>query len=168
MDFAGVFEQTQCNAMDGSIAPSFVKEATRTIEMSKVIFVSLTPPEAHVGNLEITPKVTCAVPVCFQIVLRAAISIRQPRHGIVLVQMLRVGSQKFDRFGPQAGQCSWRVVDVDVEAIGFVVVLHVSEDIVVDITEKLDVRFHTPVVLSVLERWMMIEHATVPAAHLVV
>ena len=47
-------------------------------------------------------------------------------------------------------------------------VLHVAEDVVVDVAEEVDLGFDAPVVTGVEEGGMLVEHAAVPAAHLVV
>lgn len=47
-------------------------------------------------------------------------------------------------------------------------VLHPPEDIVVDFAEEMHFGFHSPVVADVLECGVFVEHAAIPAAHLVV
>lgn len=76
--------------------------------------------------------------------------------------------EKLARLGPERRDTLRTVVDVDIKAVCFVVILHPSEDIIVDIAEKVDVGLDAPVVLDVLERWVLTEHATVPPAHLMV
>jgi hypothetical protein len=46
--------------------------------------------------------------------------------------------------------------------------LHISEYIVVDVAEKLDFGLHSPVIPSVGQSRVFVEHATVPSAHSVV
>ena len=45
---------------------------------------------------------------------------------------------------------------------------HVAENVIVDVAEELDLGLDAPVVFGVRERWVVVEHARVPAAHLVV
>ena len=47
-------------------------------------------------------------------------------------------------------------------------VLHVAEDIVVDITEEFDFGLDAPVVADVFEGRVVVEEAAVPPAHLMV
>ena len=47
-------------------------------------------------------------------------------------------------------------------------VLHVAEDVVVDVAEELHFGLDAPVVLDVLEGGVAVEHAAVPTAHFVV
>ena len=47
-------------------------------------------------------------------------------------------------------------------------VVHPAEDVVVDVAEEMHFGLDTPIVTNVLERRMFVEHAAVPAAHLVV
>ena len=76
--------------------------------------------------------------------------------------------EEFERLEPEGGYALGGVVEVDVEAVGLVVVGHVAENVIVDVAEELDLGLHTPVVFGVRERWVVVEHARVPAAHLVV
>ena len=75
---------------------------------------------------------------------------------------------EFFRLRPQGGNALWRVVEVDGEAVGLVVVLHPAENVIVDFTEEVDFGLDTPVVADVFESGVSVEHAAVPAAHLVV
>lgn len=60
------------------------------------------------------------------------------------------------------------VIDVDDEPIGLVEVLHVVEDVVVDVAVKVDFGLDAPVPFVLEERGVLVEEARVPAAHLVV
>ena len=75
-------------------------------------------------------------------------------------ELLGLKPERRDRLGG--------VVEVDGEAVGFVVVLHIAEDVVIDVAEEMDVGFDAPVVASIEESGMFVEHARVPTAHLVV
>ena len=75
---------------------------------------------------------------------------------------------EFLRLGPQGGNALRRIVEVDGEAVGLVVVLHPAENVVVDFTEEVDFGLDSPVVADVFESGVFVEHAAVPAAHLVV
>ena len=86
----------------------------------------------------------------------------------MLIYVLRVCDHEFFGFRPECGQALRRIVEVDGEAVGLVVVFHVFEDVVVDVAEEVHLRLHTPVPSCVGERWVLVEEAAVPAAHLVV
>lgn len=47
-------------------------------------------------------------------------------------------------------------------------ILHVAENIIIDIAEEMHLRFHAPVISCVGERRVTVEHPAVPATHLVV
>ena len=47
-------------------------------------------------------------------------------------------------------------------------IFHPAEDVVVDVAEELDFRLDTPVVSCICERGVVVEHARVPPAHLMV
>ena len=50
-----------------------------------------------------------------------------------------MGGHKFQSFGPEGWDGIWTIIEVDDEAIGFVIVLHVVEDIVIDVAEEAEV-----------------------------
>ena len=136
--------------------------------MVEIVLVRLAPPKLHVCNLEITPEMACTISVRLFVMLWPGFTVNQPLHCVVLVKELWVRSEKFDRLGPERRYRLGRVVQIDVETVGFVVIFHVSEDIVVDVAEELDFWFNAPVVTDVFQCRMMVEHATIPATHLMV
>ena len=108
------------------------------------------------------------VAVCVAVVLWPAQGVAHPALGAVLVHVFRVAGEEALRLGPQSGDALGRVVNVDGEAIGLVVVLHVAEYVVVDVAEEVHLRLHPPVPARAGQRWVLVEEAAVPAAHLVV
>jgi len=72
------------------------------------------------------------------------------------------------RLGPQRWYGLGCIVKVDGKAVGFVAVLHIAENVVVDVAEEVDVGLDAPVVAGIEEGWVVVEEAAVPAAHLVV
>lgn len=77
-------------------------------------------------------------------------------------------SKELLRLRPQGRYAIRCIIEVDGETVGFVVILHPAENIVVNIAEEVDFRFHAPVISDIFKGGMLVEHATVPAAHLVV
>lgn len=75
---------------------------------------------------------------------------------------------EFEGFGPEGGHGLWGIVEIDREAVGFIVVLHVVEDVVVDVAEKVDFGFYSPVITYVLQSGVVVKETAVPATHLVV
>lgn len=163
-----VLEQTQSNTVNWRIAPTFVEETAGPVEMVEVILIHLAAPEAHVTNLEVAPEMAGRVSIGLLVVLRTTDLIRQPVHRIVLVEIVTMFSQEFERGRPQGRDGLGRVVEVDGEAVGLVVVLHIAEDIVVDVTEEVNLGLDAPVVLDVCQCGVLVKHAAVPPAHLVV
>ncbi len=102
--------------------------------------------------------------------LGPALLIFQPRARIICIvfQIFRVGFGETHGFGPEGGDGFRVVVEVDGEAVGFVVVLHVAENVVIDIAEEMYFGFHSPVVSHVFQGGVVVEFAAVPATHLVV
>jgi len=168
MNTVRVLKQTKSNAVDWGVAPPLIKETTSAVQVVEIVLVCLAPPEAHVGNLKVTPKVACRISMGLFVVLRATLLVRQKLHSVVLVNVLGMFSDKLLRFGPQRRDRLGRVIQADGEAIGLVVVLHVAEDVVVDITEEVDVRLDAPVILHIGKGGMLIKHAAVPPTHLMV
>lgn len=156
--------------MYGRISPSLVEESPTPVEMVKVIGIRLAAPELHVGDFEIRPEMACRIPVRNLVMLRPSFAIFQPRSRITVVvfQVLRMCVQKLERFGPQRRHGGRGIVEVDCEPVGLVVVLHIAEDVIFDIAEEMHLWFHAPVIPCVRERGVAVEHAAVPATHLVV
>ena len=82
--------------------------------------------------------------------------------------VFRVSGEELQRLGPKGRDALWGIVEVDGEAVGFVTVGHVAEDVVVDVAEKVHLRLDAPVVAHVGEGGVAVEEARVPAAHLVI
>ena len=168
MDLGRILKQAQRNRMHRRIPPPLIEEPARAIQMVKIILIRPAPPKRQLGNLKITPKMAGAVAMGLFIMRGPCLAVDEPLHGVLGVQVLRVGGEELDGLGPERGDRLGRVVQVDVEAVRLVVVLHVAEDVVVDVAEELHLGLHAPVVERVLEGGVVVEEAAVPAAHLVV
>lgn len=108
------------------------------------------------------------VAVSFLVVLRSALAVFKPFTRVVWMDIVGVVLYEFSSFRPQGRDAIGTVVDVDIKAVGFVVVLHPRKDIVVHIAEEVNIGLHSPVVLYVLQRRMLTEHAAVPPTHLMI
>lgn len=168
VNLALVLKQTQRDTVHGSVAPAFVKEAASLVEVLKVLLVDLAAPKLHVGDFKVAPEVAGREALCGLVVLGTLDVVRHPLVGTVLVDIVRVLGEELLRLGPQRRQRLGVVVQVDGEAVCLVIVLHVAEDIVVDVAEEVHLGLDAPVVTHVLEGRLLVEHAAVPAAHLMV
>lgn len=168
MNLARVFEETQGNTVNRCVAPTLVEKATGTVQVVEIILVRLAAPEVHIANLKVAPKVACRITVGILCVVGTAGLVRQPIHGAVLVHVLGVLGQELFGFGPQSSDGSWGVVQVDGEAVRLVVIVHVAENVIVDIAKEVNIGLDAPVVLRVGQGRVLVEHAAVPPAHLVV
>ena len=170
MNLTLILKQPQRNRMHRRIPPPLIKEPARPIQMVEIILIRLTPPKLHVSDFEIAPEMTRRISIRFFIMFRSALLILQPRSRIlgVVFQVFGVGFGETHCFGPQRGDGFGIVVEVDGEAVGFVVVLHVAENIVVNVAEEMHFGFDPPVVAYVFEGRVTVEETAVPATHLVV
>lgn len=168
MNLALVFKQSKSNAVDRGIAPALVEETTSSIKMVEVVLVRLAAKEVHVRDLEITPEMTCRVALRSFVMCWSALIVCEPLNSAVLVQVIRMVGKKLDGFGPQGRQGLGFVVESNSEAIGLVVVLHVAEDIVIDVAKEVDFRFNAPVPSHILQGRMLIENAAIPSTHLMI
>lgn len=157
MYLAFIFKQSQRNTMDRRIAPALVEEASRPIEMLKVILVGLTAPKVHVSDLEIAPEMAGRIPMRFGIVNRPPLVVLDPILCIIRVEVFRMRRKEPFRLGPQGRYALGCVVEVDREAVGLVVILHVAEDIVVDLAEEVNFGLDAPVIFDILESWVLVE-----------
>ena len=168
MDFFNILEQCERDAMHWGIAPTLVEEPAGSVEMIEVCFILGTAPEIHVGNLEIAPEMTGGVTVGLGVVLGAVAGVGQPLHGVVLMDEVGMVGEELLRLGPESGKALGGVVEVDGVPVGLIVILHPPEDVVVDVAEEVDLGLDAPVIANVFKGRVLVEHATVPTAHLVV
>ena len=106
--------------------------------------------------------------MCLRVMDWPSLVIRHPVLCVIWMKIFRMRLEESLRLGPQCWNALRSVVKVDRETICLVVILHVTEDVVVDITKKVDLGLDAPVILDVFERWVLVEEARVPPAHLVV
>ena len=69
MNAVGVCEESKPDAVHRSIAPALIEETTCFVQMLEVCFILGRTPEAHVGNLKVTPEVASRVAVRLAVVL---------------------------------------------------------------------------------------------------
>lgn len=143
--------------MNWRITPSLIEESSSAIKMIEVILIRLAPPEAHICNLKIGPEMACRVSIRFVVMLWSSCCICHPSHRIILVEVFRVLRNEPRRFGPQCRYRLRRIVKVDCEAISLIVIRHIPENIVVDITEEMDLRLNTPIELGICKSRMFVE-----------
>lgn len=168
MDVGGIGEKTNAEGVDGSITPALVEESTGAIQVLEVRLVLFAAEEVEITDLEVRPEVAGGVSIRGLGVLGTSHVIRNPLPHVVVAEVRRVGGEESLGFGPKGRDTLRCVVQVDGEAVGLVAILHVTEHIVVDIAEELDIGFDAPVVAVVFEGRVFVEHAAVPATHLVV
>lgn len=136
--------------------------------MVEVVLISFASPKLHICNFKITPEMTCAIPVRLFVVLWSRLAVGEPLYRIVVVQILWMRGKEFGRLWPEGRYRFWCIIKVYVESISLVVVLHISEDVIVDVAIELHFGFNAPIVSYILQGGMVVEQTTVPATHLMV
>lgn len=164
----GVGEQTDTQRVNRRVAPALVEEATGTIQVLEVGLVLVTTEEVQVTNLKVGPEVAGGVAISALGMLGTGLVVRNPLPHVVLTQIRRVRCQELASLGPEGLDGLRGIVQIDGETVGLVVVLHIAEDVIVDVAEELDLGLDAPVIAVLLEGRVLVEHAAVPAAHLVV
>lgn len=154
--------------MNRRITPSFVEESAGTIQMVEVVLIGLTPPEIHVTDFKITPEMARRISVCLFVMNRPPLGVCYPVHGIVGMQVIGVLGDELGCFGPQSRDGLRGIVECDGKAVGLIIVLHVTEDVVVNVAEEVHIRLDSPVVLRILQGRVLIEKSAIPPAHLMV
>lgn len=130
-------KEAQRNTVHGSVTPAFVEEIARLIEIVKVVPICLRAPKVQVADFEIAPEMACAVAMRSFGVVGTQDGIREP---VVRVLIRAEGvAGMFLEEGrccrPEGGYGFGVIVDIYSETIGFVILGHKLEDVVLDITE---------------------------------
>ena len=79
-----------------------------------------------------------------------------------------MSSHEFFGLGPQCRDTFGRIVQVDVEPISLVMIAHPPKDVVVYVAVELYVGFNAPIILHVGQGRVFVEHAAIPATHIVI
>lgn len=168
MHVVRICKETNTKRMNRRIAPALVEETTSPVQVLEIGLILLAAEEVHVANLKVRPEVACRVSIGRLGVLRADPVIRNPFQHVVLVQVRRIRGHELLGLGPKRLDGLRSVVEIDGEAVGLVVVLHVPEHVVINVAEELDLGLNAPVVPIIRERRVLVEHAAVPTTHLMV
>lgn len=171
MNLLLILEQAQRNTMHRRITPPFIEEPACPIQMLEVLRIRLRPPKRQTANFKVRPEMARAEPVRSNVVSWTVRRVRDPVHcviGVEVVSSVVVCGEEALCFWPERGNRQRSVVQVDSKAVGFIAVLHVPEDVVVNVAEEVDIGLDAPVVIHVCERGVVREEARIPATHLVV
>jgi hypothetical protein len=168
MNLVLILEQSQTNRMNRSITPSLVEETTGMIKEIKVRRVFVTAEELHITNLKVGPEMAGRVSIRIAGVVRSELVVSQPVHHIVIGEVRGIRCKELLCRRPQGWDTLGSIEQINRETISLVAILHEAEDIVIDVTKELDFGLHAPVVAIIFKRWVLVEHAAVPPAHLMV
>lgn len=168
MDFALVLKETEGDAVHWRVAPSLIEEAARTIEVLEVVLIRLRAPEVHVADLKIAPEMAGGKALSAGIVTRSPFIVLDPFLRAVVMDVLWMFGQELLRLRPDRRHCLWKIVQIDGEAVCFVVVVHVPKNVVIHIAEEMYVWLDSPIVANIFQRRMSVEKSRVPTTHLMV
>lgn len=143
--------------MNGCVAPSFIEESTCSVKMVEVVLVCLAAPEVQVCHFEIAPEMARCVTIGLVPVDRSTSAVGQESLSSVFVQILRMLSKELICFRPESWDRFWCIVESYSETVSFVVVVHVTEHVVVDVAKEVNVGFDTPIVLHIFQGRMLVE-----------
>ena len=130
-DLALGHEHGDAQGMDGSIAKSFIVEASASVQPIKVLLICFASKEVEAADLEVGEELTI-------VVVTAIARVKQPVEVGVGMDEFRMRVDEGASPGPEGGKGACVIEDVHVEAILHVVVAHEAEDVVVDVTEIVD------------------------------
>ena len=164
--------------MDGRIPKALVIEATTSVQPIKVFLVCFSPEEIEIADFEVGEELTI-------VVVAAVAGVEEPVQIGVWVDEFGVGVYEGAGTGPEGGEGAGIVEDVHVEAVFHVVIAHEAEDVVVNVTEEVDLQtvskslrtshtgrtcvgFDTPIPVKIFESWVFVEEAAVPSTHVAV
>ena len=179
-DLALGHEHGHAQGMDGRIAKSFIVEASASVQPIEILLVRFAPKEFKAANLEVGEELTI-------VIVTTVARVEQPVEVGVGMNEFRMGVDERARAGPERGKGARVIKDIHVEAILHVVVAHEAEDVVVDVTEIMDlwnvyqsdspigqrrrkscrtyVRFNAPIPVKVSQSRMLVEETAVPSTH---
>lgn len=155
-----ILEQTQRNTVHRRVTPPLIEESTGSVKVLEVFRVSLGSPKSQRPDLKVRPEMARAVAVRLGVVIRSVHRVRDPADCVIRVQILcRVVAVREEllRFGPQSRDTERRIVYVDCETVCFVVILHISEDVVVHVAEELDLWLNSPIIIHIFQRRVLWE-----------
>lgn len=149
MDLVLILEKSQPYRVHRRITPTLVEEPPSAVKVLEIFLVWFASPEAQVTNLEVGPEMARRVAIGLDVVVPANRVVLQPFYGTIRMNVLWMICDKLLRRWPKSRNTLRAVVKVHGEAIGLVVILHVAEDIIVDIAEEVYIWLHAPIVLHV-------------------
>ena len=85
MDLARILKEPNSDAVYRCISPSLIEEPSCPIKVVEVIFVCLASPEVHICDFEVAPKMASRVPIRRLVMLWPSGAIRQPLHGVIII-----------------------------------------------------------------------------------
>ena len=179
-DLALGHEHGHTQGMDRRIAKSFIVEAPASVQPVKVLFIRFASKEVEAADLEVGEELTV-------VIVTAIARVQQPVEVGVGMDKFGMGVDEGARAGPERGKGAGVIEDIHVEAVLHVVVAHETEDVVVDITEIVDlwnidqfespigqrrmkscqmyIRFHSPIPVKVSQPRMLVEEPAIPPTH---
>ena len=143
--------QAGSDRVDRSISPSFVEKPTILIKGFEKVDVSFRSEPVQAPDFEIGPEMTLVVGI--------PTIITKERHRIVLVYVLWMSLDELLRAVPESWDSLHVFVQAQNEAVLFLVILHESERVIVNITVELNAWLDPPIVFKLIQQGMSEEEA---------
>lgn len=125
------YEHGHAQGMDRGIAKSFIVEASASVQPIKVLLVRFASKEVEAADLEVGEELTV-------VVVTTVARVKQPVKVGIGVDEFRMRVDEGAGAGPERGKGARVVQNIHVEAVLHIIVAHEAEDIVVDVTEIVD------------------------------
>ena len=150
-------QQARRDRMHRRVTPPLVEEAAVFVQRLEEIRVCLRPEPVQTADLEVRPEVAMVVAV--------PLVVAEPRHTVVLGDVLRELAHEFLRRVPDRGDGLDVFVQTQHETVLLLVLRHEAERIEVDVAEYLHARLHPPVPLVILQQRLPVKEPRFEAAH---
>lgn len=135
--------------MNRSISKSLVVETSASVQPVKVLLIGLPTEEVQIANFKVGKELAI-------VVVPIVVRIEQPVEVSIRMDELWVSIDEGAGTRPEGRERTSVVEDVHVETVFHVVVTHEAEDVVIDVTEKVDL----PKTMSALLRHFDVPHTS--------
>ena len=128
------YEQGNTQSMYGRITKSFVVETTSSVQPIKVSLIRFATKELETSNLEIREELAV-------VIVSAIVGIEQPVQVSIGVYQLRMRIDERASTRPERRKRAGVVENVHIETVLHVVITHESKNVIIYVTEEVDLAY---------------------------